>query len=135
MSADTVIGEQFFRQLALPWVPDLLADQNLGGGIAWASGEIPLLVVLIALLVQWSRTDQRDATRRDRHAVRRRRARGVERHAHRPRPRPLSARRDPPGTDGTRGATGTTGAARVGADTTDSRGTPGWPRAPSAPHR
>lgn len=70
MSADTVIGEQFFRQLALPWVPDLLADQSLGGGIAWASGEAPLLVVLAALLVQWSRADQRDAARRDRHADR-----------------------------------------------------------------
>jgi cytochrome c oxidase assembly factor CtaG len=70
MGAGTVIGEQFFRQLALPWVPDLLADQNLGGGIAWASGEVPLLLVVIALLVQWSRADQRDATRRDRHADR-----------------------------------------------------------------
>ncbi|GLZ48490.1 hypothetical protein Acsp06_46750 [Actinomycetospora sp. NBRC 106375] len=70
MSADTLIGEQFFRQLALPWVPDLLADQSLAGGIAWASGEMPLLVVLIALLVQWSRADQRDAARRDRHADR-----------------------------------------------------------------
>jgi putative copper resistance protein D len=70
MGASTVIGEQFFRQLALPWVPDLLADQSLGGGIAWASGEVPLLVVLVALLVQWSRADRRDATRRDRHADR-----------------------------------------------------------------
>ncbi|WP_433029795.1 cytochrome c oxidase assembly protein [Actinomycetospora sp. CA-053990] len=70
MGAGTVIGEQFFRQLALPWVPDLLADQHLGGGIAWASGEVPLLVVVLALLVQWSRADQRDATRRDRHADR-----------------------------------------------------------------
>ena len=33
-------------------------------------GEVPLLVVVIALLVQWSRADQRDATRRDRHADR-----------------------------------------------------------------
>ena len=70
MGAGTVIGEQFFRQLALPWVPDLLADQSLGGGIAWASGEVPLLLVVLALLVQWSRADQRDATRRDRHADR-----------------------------------------------------------------
>jgi cytochrome c oxidase assembly factor CtaG len=70
MSAGTVIGQQFFRQLALPWVPDLLADQHLGGAIAWASGELPLLVVLVALLMQWSRADRRDADRRDRHADR-----------------------------------------------------------------
>ncbi|PVZ03893.1 cytochrome c oxidase assembly protein [Actinomycetospora cinnamomea] len=70
MSAGFVIGEQFFRQLSLPWVPDLLADQSLGGGLAWAAGEVPVLVVIAALLVQWSRADQRDAARRDRHADR-----------------------------------------------------------------
>ncbi len=66
MSTQTVIGERFYRGLGLPWNTDLLADQRLGGGIAWASGEIPLLVVLIALLVQWSRADDREARRSDR---------------------------------------------------------------------
>jgi cytochrome c oxidase assembly factor CtaG len=70
LGADTVIGEQFYRQLALPWVPDLLADQSLAGGIAWAAGEGPLLLVLIALLIQWSRADQRDAARSDRRSDR-----------------------------------------------------------------
>jgi cytochrome c oxidase assembly factor CtaG len=63
--AGTVIGQRFYGDLALPWVPDLLADQSLGGGVAWAAGELPLLVVVIALLVQWSRSD-RDGTRPDR---------------------------------------------------------------------
>lgn len=66
MGMQTVIGEVFYRGLALPWNSDLLADQRLGGGIAWASGEIPLLVVLIALLVQWARADDREARRSDR---------------------------------------------------------------------
>jgi putative copper resistance protein D len=66
MSMQTVVGEQFYRSLGLPWNADLLADQRLGGGIAWASGEIPLLVVLIALLVQWARADDREAKRTDR---------------------------------------------------------------------
>ncbi|WP_018685144.1 cytochrome c oxidase assembly protein [Actinokineospora enzanensis] len=66
MSTQTVIGERFYQGLGLPWNTDLLADQRLGGGIAWASGEIPLLVVLIALLVQWSRADDREARRADR---------------------------------------------------------------------
>ncbi|WP_253886642.1 cytochrome c oxidase assembly protein [Actinokineospora diospyrosa] len=66
MSTQTVIGERFYQGLGLPWNTDLLADQRLGGGIAWASGEIPLLVVLIALLVQWSRADDREARRSDR---------------------------------------------------------------------
>ncbi|NMO92654.1 cytochrome c oxidase assembly protein [Actinomycetospora sp. TBRC 11914] len=68
--ADTVIGQRFFGDLALPWVPDLLADQSLGGGLAWAAGEVPLLAVVIALLVQWSRHDDREGTRHDRHADR-----------------------------------------------------------------
>ena len=68
MSANTVIGGDFYRSLALPWVPDPLRDQQLGGGLAWASGELPLLLVVIALLVQWSRQDERSARRDDRRA-------------------------------------------------------------------
>jgi putative copper resistance protein D len=66
MSKQTVIGEAFYSRLHLPWVGDLLTDQRLGGGIAWASGEIPVLLVLVALLVQWARQDEREAKRRDR---------------------------------------------------------------------
>ncbi|KAA9160851.1 bifunctional copper resistance protein CopD/cytochrome c oxidase assembly protein [Amycolatopsis acidicola] len=66
MSKQTIIGETFYQQLNLPWVTDLLADQRLGGGIAWASGEVPVLLVLIALLVQWARADEREAKRNDR---------------------------------------------------------------------
>jgi cytochrome c oxidase assembly factor CtaG len=68
MSMQTVIGERFYRGLGLPWTIDLLADQRLGGGIAWATGELPLLVVLIALLMQWARADEREARRADRRA-------------------------------------------------------------------
>ena len=68
MSSDTVIGDGFYRALALPWVSDPLRDQQLGGGLAWASGEIPLLLVVIVLLVQWSRYDERSARRDDRRA-------------------------------------------------------------------
>ncbi|MGH3876052.1 MAG: cytochrome c oxidase assembly protein [Actinophytocola sp.] len=68
MSMDTVIGEQFYQGLGLPWSSNLLADQQLGGGIAWAAGELPLVIVLIALLVQWARADDREARRIDRRA-------------------------------------------------------------------
>ncbi|WP_052372772.1 cytochrome c oxidase assembly protein [Amycolatopsis taiwanensis] len=68
MSKQTVIGQAFFQALRLPWITDLLADQRLGGGIAWASGELPVLLVLIALLVQWARADDREARRNDRRA-------------------------------------------------------------------
>ncbi|MEU5690392.1 cytochrome c oxidase assembly protein [Actinosynnema sp. NPDC020468] len=68
MSSQTVIGENFYRSLALPWVSSRLEEQRLGGGIAWAAGEVPLLVVMVALLVQWARQDDRDARRSDRRA-------------------------------------------------------------------
>ncbi|MFB9926621.1 cytochrome c oxidase assembly protein [Amycolatopsis halotolerans] len=66
MNKQTVIAETFYRYLSLPWMPDLLSDQRLGGGIAWATGEIPMIVVVVALLVQWGRHDDREAARLDR---------------------------------------------------------------------
>ncbi len=68
MMSQTVIGANFYRSIDLPWMTDLLADQRLGGGLAWASGEVPLVVVMLALLVQWSRADSRAARRIDRKA-------------------------------------------------------------------
>lgn len=70
MSMDTVLGGSFYRSLHLSWHTDLLGDQRLGGSMAWAAGEIPLAVVMIALLVQWSRSDARTAKRLDRAADR-----------------------------------------------------------------
>lgn len=66
MNMQAVIGQEFYTSLRLPWVGDLLTDQRLGGGIAWAAGEVPVLLVLIALLVQWARADEREAKRKDR---------------------------------------------------------------------
>jgi putative copper resistance protein D len=68
MGANSALGGDYYRSLALPWVPDVLRDQQLGGGIAWAAGEVPLLIVVIALLIQWSRQDERSAKRADRQA-------------------------------------------------------------------
>jgi cytochrome c oxidase assembly factor CtaG/putative copper export protein len=68
MSKQTVIGADFYRALTLPWPVDGLVDQRLGGGIAWAAGELPLIIVLLALIVQWARADEREARRTDRKA-------------------------------------------------------------------
>ncbi|MGI9164485.1 MAG: cytochrome c oxidase assembly protein [Mycobacterium sp.] len=70
MGSTELLGERFYRSLQLPWQTDLLGDQQLGGSIAWAAGELPLVVVLLALLVQWQRSDRRDAVRMDRAAER-----------------------------------------------------------------
>ena len=42
MGMQTVLGETFYRSLQLSWHTDLLGDQRLGGGIAWAAGEVRL---------------------------------------------------------------------------------------------
>ncbi|MER6996034.1 cytochrome c oxidase assembly protein [Streptomyces sp. NPDC000410] len=47
-----------------------LSDQNAAGGIAWAFSEIPSVLVLIALVFQWYRSEQRQAVRSDRAADR-----------------------------------------------------------------
>jgi putative copper resistance protein D len=70
MGTRTVLGAAYYRSLGLPWHTDLLGDQRLGGGIAWAAGELPLVIVMIALLVQWARSDARTARRLDRAAER-----------------------------------------------------------------
>ncbi|WP_054813575.1 cytochrome c oxidase assembly protein [Nocardia arizonensis] len=70
MSMTTVMGGWFFRGLGLGWNSDLLGDQRTGGSFAWASGEVPLVVVMLALLIQWSRSDARLAKRTDRAADR-----------------------------------------------------------------
>ncbi len=52
------------------WGVDPAADQSTGGGLAWAFGEVPTLIVLLVLFLQWSRSDEREARRKDRKADR-----------------------------------------------------------------
>jgi putative copper resistance protein D len=47
-------------------VTDLVGEQRLGGAIAWGATEIPMIIVMIALLSQWARSDEREARRSDR---------------------------------------------------------------------
>jgi cytochrome c oxidase assembly factor CtaG/putative copper export protein len=70
MSGVTVLAPAYYRRLDRPYWTDLLADQHLGGGIGWAMGELPILLVLGAVFVQWARSDARDASRFDRAADR-----------------------------------------------------------------
>lgn len=70
MGTRRVLGADYYRSLGLSWHTDLLGDQRLGGGIAWAAGELPLVIVMLALLVQWARSDDRTARRLDRAADR-----------------------------------------------------------------
>jgi putative copper resistance protein D len=70
MSSSTLIDSGYFASLQVPWVGDLLADQNTGGAIGWAMGEIPILIALVATFIMWTRDDAREARRIDRSAAR-----------------------------------------------------------------
>ncbi|MFL1426608.1 MULTISPECIES: cytochrome c oxidase assembly protein [unclassified Nocardiopsis] len=64
------IAMDFYGQFEVPWIDGLAEDQYAGGGVAWALGEIPTLLVMLALVVQWSRDDEKQERRRERHARR-----------------------------------------------------------------
>jgi putative copper resistance protein D len=70
LSATSLLAPDFFQAIALPWVPDLLADQRTGGSIAWAIGELPTLALALVVAVQWARADKAESIRADRKADR-----------------------------------------------------------------
>ena len=70
LSTSTVIDQGYFASLQTPWNLDLLADQRAGGSIAWAMGEIPILLALVATFIQWMREDKRETKRIDRNEAR-----------------------------------------------------------------
>ncbi|MGA0883447.1 MAG: cytochrome c oxidase assembly protein [Candidatus Nanopelagicales bacterium] len=62
-SAENPLGGGWFFQVAPAWLADPVADQQLGGAIAWGFGEIPTVIVLIILLYQWAKRDEKVAKR------------------------------------------------------------------------
>jgi len=68
MTMESTIGGPFYRFVGLPWLSSINEDQHLGGAIAWGSSELPVIVVVIALVAQWARQDRRAASRSDRHS-------------------------------------------------------------------
>ena len=65
-----VLAPGFFEQINLPWGPQLLADQERAGEIAWGFGEAPTLVLAILVARQWFRRDRQETVRLDRQADR-----------------------------------------------------------------
>jgi putative copper resistance protein D len=70
ISTSTIIDQGYFASLQTPWNLDLLADQRAAGSIAWAMGEIPILLALVATFIQWMRDDKRETKRIDRNEAR-----------------------------------------------------------------
>jgi putative copper resistance protein D len=70
MQGTWLLAPEFYKTLAVPWVPDLLVDQQLGGTIAWGIGELPTVVLMLMVVMDWMRRDERESVRSDRQADR-----------------------------------------------------------------
>lgn len=65
LAAKNVLAADFFGGLGRTWGPELASDQRFGAGIAWGIGDLPILIMAIAIAVQWSRADDQEARRKD----------------------------------------------------------------------
>jgi cytochrome c oxidase assembly factor CtaG len=70
MTGTGLLLADWYGAMGRDWGPSAIADQQLGGGIAWSVGEIPTLALAIAVAVQWSRSDAKETKRSDRNADR-----------------------------------------------------------------
>ncbi len=68
MSSSLIVDS--FETPPASWGTDVLADQQMGGGIAWAFGEVPTVIVLLVIFSQWMSSEERLARRKDRAADR-----------------------------------------------------------------
>jgi putative copper resistance protein D len=66
----TLLAPDFFQRIALPWLPDLMADQKRAGEIAWGTGELPTVILAFVVARQWFARDRAETVRKDRQADR-----------------------------------------------------------------
>lgn len=64
------LAQSWYGLVEPPWLLDPMRDTYTAGGIAWALGELPTLIVMVALSIQWARSDEKTARRLDRAADR-----------------------------------------------------------------
>jgi len=70
MGQTTLIGEEHYLELREgpmgSWLPPVIDDQHLAGGILWASGDLIGILFFAVLFVQWVRSSMKEAAREDR---------------------------------------------------------------------
>ena len=70
MGQTTLIGEEHYSALRegpmSAWLPPMLEDQHLAGGILWASGDLIGVLFFAVLFTQWVRSSMKEADREDR---------------------------------------------------------------------
>jgi putative copper resistance protein D len=70
VTGQALLLPDWYGAMGRTWGQTPLADQQTGGGVAWSVGEIPTVILAVVVAVLWSRSDERDARRRDRAADR-----------------------------------------------------------------
>ena len=70
MMGSQPLAQDWYGIVRPDWVVDPLADTKFGGQVAWGVSEIPMIFMIIMVALQWSRSDEREAKRRDRQADR-----------------------------------------------------------------
>ncbi len=70
MMGNTPLAQEWYGVVRPDWVTDPLGDTKNGGQIAWGISEIPMLFMVLAVALEWSRSEDREARRRDRQADR-----------------------------------------------------------------
>src|SRR5215208_4692881 len=53
MASTTLLAPDWWHALGGADDAALIADQQAGGGIAWAAGDLPAFLLVVALLVSW----------------------------------------------------------------------------------
>src|SRR5215213_2012966 len=70
MASTTLLAPNWWHSIGRTDDAALVADQQAAGGIAWAAGDLPSFLLVVALLVGWFQSDKREARRLDRQADR-----------------------------------------------------------------
>jgi len=70
MTSTGLFLADWYGAMGRTWGATPMADQYAAGGIAWSVGEIPTVSLAIAVAIMWSRSDSREAKRKDRKADR-----------------------------------------------------------------
>lgn len=70
MMGSEPLAQDWYGIVRPDWVTDPLADTKYGGQVAWVISEIPMIFMILMVALQWSRSDEREARRKDRQADR-----------------------------------------------------------------
>ncbi len=70
MTGHAMLLPEWFGAMGRTWGDAPLVDQQVGGAIAWGIGELPTLILSGMVVLSWIRSDEREAKRSDRQAVR-----------------------------------------------------------------